>query len=82
MFSSELLSLGFEVIPSQTNFVLVRFSDTRQATNAHAALESEGVYARRLAGGGFAECVRFTMGTEEEMRRCVAVLTEWVKRDE
>ena len=82
MFSSKLLRLGFGVIPSQTNFVLVRFSDTQQATNAHRALENERIYARRLAGGGFAECVRFTMGTEEEMRRCVSVLAKWVKCDE
>jgi histidinol-phosphate aminotransferase len=81
MFSEALLEFGLKVIPSQTNFVLVRFPDPQRATDAHAALEAERIYARRLAGGDFAECVRFTMGTEEEMRRCVEVTKEWLKRN-
>ncbi len=81
MFSDALKSLEFELIPSQTNFVLVRFPDCQRATDVHAALEAEQIYARRLAGGDFSECVRFTMGTEEEMRRCVEVTKEWLKRN-
>ena len=74
MFSDTLKSLGFEVIPSQTNFALVRFADADQAVCTHRSLEADGVYTRRFAGGEFARCIRFTLGTEEEMLRCIAVL--------
>ena len=74
MFSDTLKSLGFEVIPSQTNFALVRFADADQAVCTHRSLEADGVYTRRFAGGEFSRCIRFTLGTEEEMRRCIAVL--------
>jgi len=74
MFSDSLKSLGFEVIPSQTNFALVRFADADQAVCTHRLLEADGVYTRRFAGGEFARCIRFTLGTEEEMLRCIAGL--------
>ena len=74
MFSDALKSLGLEVIPSQTNFVLVRFAEPDQAVRIHQSLEASGIYTRRFAGGEFARCVRFTLGTEEEMLRCIAVL--------
>ena len=82
MFSDALKSLGFEVIPSQTNFVLVRFADPDQAICNHQALEADGIYARRLAGGEFARCVRFTLGMEEEMLRCIAVLEQGCQKDD
>ena len=71
IFSSELSRLGIDTIPSQTNFVLAQFQDPEQASQIHAALEASGVYARRLNGGEFGKCIRFTMGTEAEMERCV-----------
>ena len=77
MFSRELSKLGITAIPSQTNFVLSQFEDSQRATAAHAALEAEGISTRRLTGGDFSTCVRFTMGTETEMTRCVLALQRW-----
>jgi len=82
LFSDALLKLGFEAVPSQTNFVLARFADAEQAIRIHQALEAGGVFARRLTGGEFARCIRFTMGTEAEMRRCIAVLGKWHQENE
>ena len=82
LFSDALLRLGFEAVPSQTNFVLARFADAEQAIRIHQALEAGGVFARRLTGGEFARCIRFTMGTEAEMRRCIAVLGQWHQENE
>jgi len=77
IFAAELARLGIDAIPSQTNFVLVRFADGQQANQVHAVLETSGVYARRLNGGDFEKCIRFTMGTEAEMKRCIASLENW-----
>lgn len=74
MFSKALKGLGFEVIPSQTNFVLARFDEPDQAVRIHQSLEASGIYTRRFSGGEFARCVRFTLGTEQQMLRCIAVL--------
>lgn len=77
-FRCRLGTLGIEAIPSQTNFVLVRFADDQEALSAQTFLEEHGVFARRLAAGGFSRCIRFTMGTEAEMNTCVEVLDAWV----
>ena len=79
MFSDALKSLRFEVIPSQTNFVLARFAEPDQAVRVHQSLEANDIYTRRFAGGEFARCVRFTLGTEEEMLGCIAVLENGCK---
>ena len=81
LFSDALKSLGVEVIPSQTNFVLARFADADHAVCVHESLEADGIYARRLAGGEFARCIRFTLGAEEEMLRCIAVLEQWCAKN-
>ena len=78
MFSRELSGLGVNVIPSQTNFVLAQFEDSRRAAEAHAALETEGIFARRLVGGDFSKCIRFTMGTDTEMNQCIFALAKWL----
>ena len=78
MFSRELSGLGVNVIPSQTNFVLSQFEDSQRATAAHAALEAEGIFARRLVGGDFSKCIRFTMGTDTEMNQCIFALAKWL----
>lgn len=78
-FASEIVSMGLAVLPSQTNFVLVRFPGKRHtAQSASASLESQGVIARRLASPAFAEYLRFTIGRRGEMERTAAVLRRFL----
>lgn len=69
-FSDRLRLLGITVYPSQTNFVLARFpGGAEEAKTAFQALEARGIVARRLAAAAFADCIRFTIGTDAEMMR-------------
>jgi histidinol-phosphate aminotransferase len=76
-FSELVRGFGLKVLPSQTNFVLVRFGN-RDASGAQAHFEKNGIVPRRLAAGDFADCIRFTIGTAEEMERVANCLEEWV----
>ncbi|HEY5804888.1 MAG TPA: histidinol-phosphate transaminase [Lysobacter sp.] len=60
------------VYPSQTNFLLVEFGpDTAQA---EAQLVARGVVLRPMGGYGLPDCLRITVGTEDENRRLLAAL--------
>jgi len=72
--TQELTALGLTVHPSVGNFVLVRFKDKDAADAAYAALMAEGFIARLMGGYGLPECLRITIGLEDEMRPLVAVL--------
>ena len=81
-FGDRLATLGLEVYPSQTNFLLVRFPDpARSATAADAFLRARGVQARRFAAPSFADCIRFTIGLEDEMAATAAALEDFLLLD-
>jgi len=69
---------GFEVFPSAGNFVLVRFPDERR--NAQAAndyLNSRGIIVRPVGGYGLPDCLRITVGTEDQNRAVIDALSEF-----
>jgi histidinol-phosphate aminotransferase len=72
-----LVGLGLEV-PSQVgNFLLVRFPATgKSAEEADEFLKSRGLIVRRMAGYGLPDCLRITIGREDEMRPLVDALKE------
>jgi histidinol-phosphate aminotransferase len=68
----QLRELGLEVNPSVANFVLVRFPDpAKNADAAFAYLQSKGIITRKMGGYHLPDCLRITIGTEEEMRAVV-----------
>lgn len=67
-FVSTLEQVGARVYPSQTNFLLAMFSGNGlPATELHSELINHGIFTRRLTAEAFADCVRFTIGTESQM---------------
>ncbi|MDQ7783180.1 MAG: histidinol-phosphate transaminase [Desulfomonilaceae bacterium] len=68
----ELKGLGFEVIPSEANFVA--FCMNRDARPVYEALLREGVIVRHLGSFGMPECIRVTIGTHSENERFVHAL--------
>ncbi len=67
--TGELQALGLQVVPSQANFVLVRFPDPgRSAEAADAALRAQGIVVRRLAAPAYADCLRITLGLPVELQ--------------
>lgn len=69
---------GFEVLPSAGNFVLVRFPDEkRSAKAADAFLHSKGIIVRPVGGYGLFDCLRITVGTDDQNRALIDALSEF-----
>ncbi len=67
--TQSIRGMGFEVFPSAGNFVLVRFpGGEKTAPKADAFLHARGVIVRPVGGYGLADCLRITVGTEEQNR--------------
>ena len=75
-----LRELGLEVVPSVTNFVLVRFPDDPRynADSVWDALKRSGILTRKMHSYGLPQHLRITIGTEEEMRITVAAIAEFL----
>jgi histidinol-phosphate aminotransferase len=69
---------GFDVFPSAGNFVLVRFPDaTRNAAAANDYLNTKGIIVRPVGGYGLPDCLRITVGTEDQNRAVLDALSEF-----
>ena len=69
----DLAELGFEVLPSQANFVFARHPNHRGATLA-ARLREHGVLVRHFHKPRIEDFLRITVGTEDECGRLIDVL--------
>jgi histidinol-phosphate aminotransferase len=72
----ELRSLDLEPVPSVTNFVLVRFPGAAEAAAANGELAALGILVRDMNAYGLGDCLRITVGTEEELRAFVTALEQ------
>jgi histidinol-phosphate aminotransferase len=69
---------GFDVFPSVGNFVLVRFpDDKRSAAAANDYLNGKGIIVRPVGGYGLHDCLRITVGTEDQNRAVLDALSEF-----
>jgi histidinol-phosphate aminotransferase len=64
--------LGLRRWPSHANFILVDLG--RLAGPVFLAMQKRGVIARPMAGYGLATCLRISVGTPVENRKCLAAL--------
>lgn len=62
--SDGIRALGFNVVPSVTNFILVHFGAQASAANAHLA--QAGLIVREVGNYGLPEFLRISIGTSEE----------------
>ncbi len=60
-----------KVFPSDANFLLVKFED---AGNVHACLARRGIIVRKRTEPRLRDCLRITVGTEEENRLVIEEL--------
>lgn len=65
---------GLSVLPSEANFVLVRFGGELTAAAALDALAEEGYAVRHLPSQGLPDALRITIGTAEAMASVTACL--------
>ena len=77
-FRTQVTALGLTAYPSQGNFVLVSFGSARAAEAAFAYFKTQGIILRPMADYGLADCLRVTVGNEEEMALALAALGRFV----
>lgn len=69
--------LGIACDASVTNFVLARFADAAEARSAEEALTADGILVRAVAGYGFPEGLRITVGDADQTGRVIDSLNQW-----
>lgn len=76
--TAELQALGFEVLPSQANFVLTRHPQ-HDAEQLQAGLRADGIVVRHFRQPRIQQYLRITVGTDTEIDRLLASLRAIVK---
>ena len=72
--SAEIRAMGLDVVPSVANFILVRLGSPERAAAADAFLRSQGIIIRAMGSYGLPDCLRITIGPEDEIKACCAAL--------
>jgi len=71
-FTAALTEMGVFVYPSQANFVLAKFNpDGRTAESVYDYLFGKRILVRRFPAPAFSNCIRFTIGREDEMTQVI-----------
>jgi histidinol-phosphate aminotransferase len=77
--TAEVRKTGLRVDDSAANFVLIHFPPgEKSAAKADAFLMQGGIILRSVASYGLADCLRMTVGTEEQNRLAVSLLQQFM----
>jgi histidinol-phosphate aminotransferase len=78
-----LTSLGLGVTPSAANFLLLHFprGNGKSAPEADKFLHERRIILRRVEEYGLPDCLRMTVGTEDENRAALAALSDFMGGD-
>lgn len=74
--SKGLRDLGFQVIPSCTNFVACQLTSASEAGEVTDQLLKSGVIIRILDQMGLPDCIRISVGRPEEIQFCLETLAQ------
>jgi len=72
LFTDSFRAMGFEVVPSDANFVMLPLGGGEQARDLTEALVRQGIIVRPLAAFGLPHCIRVSTGTDEDNAKCIA----------
>lgn len=75
--SGALRDLGYTVVPSVTNFILVHFGSAAAQVNSY--LTGKGLIVRDVVGYGLPEFLRISIGTEEENGLLIDAMSDYAK---
>jgi histidinol-phosphate aminotransferase len=75
---ARLTQVGLKVHPSEANFFLVEFESAERAVAADGFLRSRGIIVRNVKSYGLPECLRITVGTDEECGLVAEALNDFV----
>jgi len=73
--TESLRGLGFEVPPSDANFVMLPLASEQEAARVTENLLCKGIIVRRLTAFGLPHAIRVSTGTDEENRLFVEALS-------
>jgi histidinol-phosphate aminotransferase len=73
--SAALRALGYFIYNSQANFVLARQQGVSQEP-VYVGLKERGLLARYFSSPRLADCLRISIGTDEEIDRLLAAMQE------
>ena len=76
--TAELTKAGIKVTPSIGNFVLMHFPAGKTVAAADKYLKSRGIIVRPVGAYGIPNALRMTIGSEDENRKAVAALAEFM----
>jgi histidinol-phosphate aminotransferase len=71
-----LKKLGFFVYPSQANFVMIRCRDANEAREIYQELKKRKILIRYIEQPRLEDCLRITVGTDEEIDALLDNLAE------
>ena len=80
--TNALREMGFEVVTSEANFVMVPMAGEEQAARFTQDLLEQGIVVRPLTAFGLPQCVRISTGTDEENQLCVEAIRRIAKKEE
>lgn len=75
-FAKELAARGWDVIPSEANFVFAKPPRPQRAAALFAALKAKNVFVRYFKGPKTGDRLRITIGTDAEMRSLLKKMGE------
>jgi histidinol-phosphate aminotransferase len=76
LLTSALSQMGFEVVPSEANFVMAPLENAGAAEWLTEQLLQRGVIVRPLGAFGLPHCVRISTGTDEENQMLIGALEQ------
>lgn len=79
--AAQLASNRFKVYPSAGNFVLVRFNNADDAEACRLHLKAQGILVRQMGAYKLPDCLRISIGTEEEMKLACAEIGEFQRKE-
>ena len=71
---NELVNIGFNVTPSQGNFILVEFNTNDEKDKIFTLLEGEGILVRKLEPFGIEMGLRISVGRPKDNQHLVKIL--------
>jgi len=74
LLSTSLRQMGYQVVPSEANFVMLVLPGEQEAAQLTTSLLRLGVIIRPLKAFGLPHCVRISTGTDAENQRCVEAI--------
>jgi histidinol-phosphate aminotransferase len=77
--TGKLTDAGIAVDPSHGNFVLARFADRETAEACNRALRADAILVRPVAGYGFPEGLRITIGTGDDCQRVARTVDRFLQ---